>query len=228
MTARVGDGGEEEKGERSPVLRRLRVAGLTALFVLTVFPHAQTPATATSRGSGQIAGREVTLWDPTHRGGALAVDAGASILSADSGTTGGSTLRYTSDPIAADQLFDRIGLHWLTIAGAQDSVALQLRTSADASSWGGWIDVENDFDMEDHDTGERFATPQLAVADARYAQYRVWLPGGDPGALVRVGLTFIDVSDLNQGPLARLVNDVVGALRDAGASYADAAPVGAS
>jgi hypothetical protein len=224
-----------KKREISPVLRRLRVAGLTALFILAVFPHAQTPATATSRGSGQTVAREVTQWDPTHSGGALAVDPGAAILSADSaggstqmGSTGGGTLLYTSDAIAAGQLFDRVGLHWLTIAGAQDSVALQLRTSADAHTWGDWIDLENDFDMEDHDSGERFATPQLTVGDARFAQYRVWLLGGDPGALVRVGLTFMDVTDLNQGPVARLVNDVVGAFRDLGTSYADAAPVGAS
>src|SRR5256885_4948694 len=193
-----------------------------------MFPHASAPATATSRGSGQTVAREITLWDPTHQGGALGRDDGAAILSTDSGSTGGGTLLYTSDPVAAGQLFDRVGLHWLTIAGAQDSVALQIRTSADATTWGGWIDVENDFDMEDHATGERFATPQLTVADARFAQYRVWLTAGDPSALVRVGITFIDVSDLNQGPLARLVNDVVGAVRELGASYADAAPVGAS
>ena len=77
------------------MLRRLRVAGLTALFALSIFPHAQTPATATSRGSGQIAGHEVTLWDPTRSGGALSLPDGADIVSVDSvdsGTTGPATL----------------------------------------------------------------------------------------------------------------------------------------
>src|SRR6266699_2789440 len=99
------------------LLRRLRVAGLTALFALSIFPHAQTPATATSRGSGQIAGHEVTLWDPTRSGGALSlpqVHGGADILSVDSvdsGTTGPATLLFTSDPVAAGQLFDRVAIH---------------------------------------------------------------------------------------------------------------------
>src|SRR4029077_16165668 len=138
------------------------------------------------RGSGQTVAHEVTEWDPTQRGGALSIDGGAAILSADAGSTGGGTLLYTSDPVAAGQLFDRVGLHWLTIAGAQDSVALQLRTSADGTAWGDWVDVANDFDMEDHATGERFGPPQTTVDGARYAQYRVWLLGADPGALVRV------------------------------------------
>ena len=210
------------------MLRRLRVAGLTALFVLSVFPHAQTPASASNRGSGQTVAREITLWDPTHRGGALALDTGASILSADSGSTGGGTLRYTSDPVAAGQLFDRVAIHWLTIPGAADDVALQLRTSADGATWSEWADVENDADLEDLVTGERYGSPTTTVEGARFAQYRVWLVGGDPGALVRVGVTFMDVSDLNMGPLARLVNDVVAAVGELGRSYVSAAPVGAS
>src|SRR5438552_14091799 len=100
------------------LLRRLRVAGLTALFALSIFPHAQTPATATSRGSGQIAGHEVTLWDPTRSGGALSlpqVEGGADILSVDAGNTGPATLLFTSDTVAAGQLFDRVAIHWVAI-----------------------------------------------------------------------------------------------------------------
>src|SRR5438477_6778231 len=82
------------------LLRRLRVAGLTALFALSIFPHAQTPATATSRGSGQIAGHEVTLWDPAGSGGALSLRDGADILSVDAGNTGPATLLFTSDTVA--------------------------------------------------------------------------------------------------------------------------------
>jgi hypothetical protein len=227
MSMRVGTVARKKK-EISPVLRRLRVAGLTALFILTVFPHAQTTVSASSRGSGQIAGREVTLWDPTHRGGALSIDTGASILSSDAGSTGGGTLLYTSDPVAAGQLFDRIAIHWVTIVGAESTVGFELRTSADGAVWSGWAEVADEDDMLDRDRNEHYGPPQTTVDGARFAQYRAWLLGGDPGAIVRVGVTFMDVTDLNAGPLARLVNDVVGAFKDAGASYADAAPVGAS
>jgi hypothetical protein len=217
-----------KKREISPVLRRLRVAGLTALFILTVFPHAQTPALAAPRASGQIAGREITLWDPTRTGGALSGDTGAAILSADAGSTGGGTLLFTADPIAAGQLFDRVAIHWVTIVGAEQTVGFEVRTSADGGAWSDWAAVGDDDDMIDTARNEHFGAPQTTVNGARIAQYRVWLQGGDPAALVRVGLTFMDVNDLNQGPLARLVNDVVGAVRDLGASYASAAPVGAS
>ena len=211
------------------MLRRLRVAGLTALFALSIFPHAATPATASSRGSGQIAGREVTLWDPTRSGGALSLPAeGADILSVDSGSTGPATLLYTSDPIPAGQLFDRVAIHWVTIVGTEDTVGFELRTSADGSSWSEWTTVPEQDDMIDTARNEHYGSPQTTVDGARFAQFRVWFLAGDPGALVRVGLTFMDVSDLNLGPLARLVNDVTGALRDLGQSYASAAPVGAS
>jgi len=50
---------------------------------------------------------------------------------------------------------------------------------------------------------------------------------------VRVGMTFMDVNDLNAGPVARLVNDVVGAAKDVARSFtepavASAAPAGAT
>jgi hypothetical protein len=210
------------------VLRRLRLAGLSALFLLAAFPHAQAPASASSRGSGEIAAREVTLWDPTHRGGALSVHSGTSILSADAGTTGGGTLLYTSDPVAAGQLFDRVAIHWVTIVGAESTVGFELRTSADGTAWSEWSSVTDEDDMLDRDLNEHYGPPQTTVSGARFAQYRVWMLAGDPSALVRVGLTFMDVTDLNAGPLARLVNDVVGGFKDLGASYANAAPVGAS
>src|SRR5438552_8097950 len=219
------------------LLRRLRVAGLTALFALSIFPHAQTPATATSRGSGQIAGHEVTRWDPTRSGGALSlpqVEGGADILSVDpgrardTGTTGPATLLFTSDTVAAGQLFDRVAVHWVAIVGTEDTLGFELRTSTDGRSWGEWAAVPEQDDMVDAARNEHYGSPLVTVDGARFAQYRVWLLAGDPGALVRVGVTFMDVSDLNLGPVARLVNDVPGALRDRGQSYASAAPVGAS
>jgi len=61
----------------------------------------------------------------------------------------------------------------------------------------------------------------------------VWLTDGDPTDVVRVGMTFMDVNDLNAGPVARLVNDIVGAAKDVARSFsepavASAAPAGAT
>ncbi len=210
----------------SPVFRRLRLAGLTALFLFAAFPHATASAAPLSRGSGHITGQEVTLRLPTQSGGSLSAGGAASIQTADAGSTG--ALLYTSDPIAAAQLFDRVAIHWLAIPGADDGLAFELRTSADGVTWSAWAAVEHDADLADPATGEQYGPPLTTVPDARFAQYRVWLPGGDPADLVRVGVTFIDVSDLAQGPLARLLNDLLGAARGFGSSYALAAPAGAS
>jgi hypothetical protein len=232
--ARAGTVARKKREGLAILLRRLRVAGLTALFALSIFPHAQTPATASSPrlgGSGQIAGHEVTLRDPTRSGGALSLPDGADILSVDSGNTGPATLLFTSDPVAAGQLFDRVAIHWVTIAGTEDTVGFELRTSADGRSWSEWAAVPEQDDMVDAGRNEHYGSPLVTVAGARFAQYRVWLTAGDPGALVRVGLTFMDVSDLNAlkgGPLARFVNDIVEAAKEFGQSYASAAPVGAS
>ena len=151
----------------------------------------------------------------------------------DAGSTGGETLLYTSPPVDAGQLFDRIGVHWVAAPGTEDRFFVELRTSADARSWSDWALLTPDEDMHDADRNEWFAAPQPAVPDARLAQYRVWLTDGDPSHVVRVGLTFMDVDDLNAGPVARLMNDIGGALRDVARSFtepaaASAAPVGAS
>lgn len=214
------------------MLQRFRLAGLTALFLFAAFPHAQASAAPVARGSGHITGQEITQRLPTQSGGSLSIDPGASIRSADSatesGSTGGGTLLYTSEPVAAAQLFDRVAVHWVTIAGAEETVAFELRTSADGRSWSDWAIVDNDVDLADPATNEMYGPPMATVDGARYAQYRVRLLAGDPTALVRVGVTFIDVSDLDQGPLARLLNDVIAAAKGLGASYALAAPAGAS
>ena len=103
-----------------------------------------------------------------------------------------------------------------------------MRTSADAAAWSDWATVTDDDDMFDVDRNEHYGAPLPVSAGARFAQYRAWLPGGDASALARVGLTFMDVSDLNEGPLVTLLNDVRGAIAGLGDSYAAAAPVGAS
>ena len=37
----------------------------------------------------------------------------------------------------------------------------------------------------------------------------MWLTDGNPVDLQRVGITFMDVNDMNAGPVVRLVNDTV-------------------
>jgi len=211
--------------------RRLRLVSLIALFTLGVFPHTAAPASAAPRGSGHIVAREVTLPQPALGASTLSMDAGvpAGIASSLSiGSTGGGTLSYTSPAIAADQLFDRIGLHWTEPAGTGDAIAIEVRTSADAAAWSDWATVTDDDDMYDVGRNEHYGAPLPVSAGARFAQYRAWLPGGDASALARVGLTFMDVSDLNEGPLVTLLNDVRGAIAGLGDSYAAAAPVGVS
>ncbi|HVR89168.1 MAG TPA: N-acetylmuramoyl-L-alanine amidase [Candidatus Limnocylindria bacterium] len=203
-------------------MRRFRLAMLVAVLSLALFPHAQSTASATSHASGRIVAREVTLTDPTRSAGVLSTPVFASIAG-DTGSTGPATLLYTSPSVAAGQLFDRVGLHWVAKSGTEDSLAVELRTSADGSDWNEWAALIDHDDIADPMTNTRYAEPHVTVDGARYAQYRVWLTGGDAGALVQVGLTFIDVSDLNAGPLARLANDVATALGAIGDSYAQGA-----
>ncbi|MDP9320315.1 MAG: N-acetylmuramoyl-L-alanine amidase [Chloroflexota bacterium] len=211
--------------------RRMRLAVLIALFTLGVFPHTSAPASASPRGSGHIVAREVTLPQPAVGASTLSLDAGipaglASSLSV--GSTGGGTLLYTSPAIAAGQLFDRLGVHWTEPPGVGDAISIEVRTSADALTWSDWSGTTDDDDMFDADRNEHYAAPLPASDGARFVQYRAWLLGGDASALARVGVTFMDVSDLNEGPLVTLLNDVRGAIGDLGQSYATAAPVGAS
>ncbi len=191
---------------------RLRLVLLIGAFVLALLPNLGTPAVATPRFSGQIVGKDVTQAWPARDGRGLSTPI-AEPVGLDAGSTGGGTLLYTSDTIDAGQLFGRLAVHWIPARGQQDALFIEARASADGRSWGPWTGVTEDEDMFDPDTGERFGAP-FEVSASRYAQYRVWLTGGDPGALARVSLTFIDVSDLNAGPIARLFNDLRGAFAD--------------
>ncbi|HEV8537142.1 MAG TPA: N-acetylmuramoyl-L-alanine amidase [Candidatus Limnocylindria bacterium] len=212
-------------------LSKKRLALLIGLFLLALFPNAGPPAVASPRATGQVVANEVTIASPATTG-TLTTQGGTTILAPDAGSTGGETLLFTSPTISANQLYDRVGVHWVAAPGTQDSFFVELRTSADAASWSEWQLLTPDEDMANMDTNEWYAAPQLAVDNARYAQYRVWLTAGDPAAVVRVGLTFMDVSDLNAGPFARAWNDLTGALHDIARSftepsYANAAPTGA-
>ncbi|TMG40149.1 MAG: hypothetical protein E6H94_04390 [Chloroflexi bacterium] len=202
---------------------------LAALFVLMLFPRASAPAVASQRASGEIVAREVVQHDPARTAGGLTVrtESGTELGLKDAGATGGGTLLFTSDPVDAGQAFDHLGVHWIAALGSEDTFYVEVRTSRDGASWSEWAVFTADEDMADHDRNEWFAGP-YAVPAARFAQYRIWLTGGDAGALEQVALSFMDVSDLNAGPIARLVNDLHGALSDFGRSYAEAAPAGAS
>jgi len=203
---------KKEEGN-SPVRRRLRPVLLIALFTLGVFPHASAPAAAAPRGSGHIVAREVAD-EPAARVAVLSV-----------GSTGGAELpQYTSPVVAAGQLFDRLGVHWTERPGMADPIAIDLRTSADGATWSDWTATGDDDDLFDADRNEHYAAPAPVNAGARFAQYRA---SGNAGALVRASLTFMDVSDLNDGPLATFLNDLRGAASAFGSSYAAAAPAGA-
>ncbi|MGH2499290.1 MAG: N-acetylmuramoyl-L-alanine amidase [Candidatus Limnocylindria bacterium] len=208
--------------------RRIRLAGLVALLLFGLFPAGSVPAVASPRVTGVVVAKEVAQDLPARRVGSLTTTGGVVLSGADAGVTGDQTLLFTSPVIAAGQLFDRVGAHWIAAPGTESSFFIELRTSADARGWGEWETLQHDEDLADLERNEWYAMPRQPVANARYAQYRVWLTGGDPDALRRVAINFLDVNDLNLDPVARLLNDVKGALRDVGRSYAEAAPSGQS
>ncbi|HEY8758180.1 MAG TPA: N-acetylmuramoyl-L-alanine amidase, partial [Candidatus Limnocylindria bacterium] len=193
--------------------RRLRLAILIALFTLGLLPHTAAPASAAPASSGHIVAHEVSLDAPA------AQPAGATALSI--GSTGGAIpVEYLSSVVAAGQLFDRLGVHWTERAGVTDPIAFDVRTSTDGSVWTDWSAITDDDDMFDADRNEHYGAPIPVSGDARFAQYRA---SGNADALLHVGLTFMDVTDLNAGPLARLANDLQNAIAMAGLSYASAA-----
>ncbi|HEV8654893.1 MAG TPA: N-acetylmuramoyl-L-alanine amidase [Candidatus Limnocylindria bacterium] len=197
-----------------------RLALLIGLFLLALFPNAGPPAVASPRATGQIVANEKTFAAPaTH--GTLTRQGGGTGPNGETGSTGGETLLYTSDVVDAGQLFDHVGVHWIAAHGTEDRFFLELRTSANGTAWSDWALLGPDEDMHNVYTNEWYAPPQLAVDNAHFAQYRVWLTDGDPTDVVRVGITFMDVNDLNAGPVARLVNDIVGAAKDVARSFTE-------
>ncbi|MFN2520943.1 MAG: N-acetylmuramoyl-L-alanine amidase [Candidatus Limnocylindria bacterium] len=199
---------------------RLRFALLLAVFLLALFPRAAAPAVAAPRFSGRIVATEVTHDTPAKDHGTTSRAPSAAGAAANSGSTGGDTLLVTGDPVSAGQIFDRVGVHWVAARGTEDSFFVELRTSADGVGWSDWQLLHPEEDMVDEVRNEWYAAPVVAVEGARRAQYRAWMTAGDPDALMRIGLTFMDVTDRNAGPFARLWNDVVGAISDVGRSYA--------
>ena len=201
-------------------LSKKRFALLIGLFLLALFPNSGPPAVASPRVSGEITAHEVTIPLPALNGTLTRQD-GGTINGGDVGQTGGDTLLFSSPTISAGQLFDRVGVHWVAAPGTEDTFYVELRTSADGANWNDWQLLTADEDMANTDTNEWYAAPQLAVDNARYAEYRVWLTDGNPSDVQRVGITFMDVNDLNAGPVARFVGDLVGAAKDVARSFTE-------
>jgi hypothetical protein len=208
-------------------LSKKRFALLIGLFLLALFPNSGPPAVASPRVSGEITAHEVTIPLPAMNA-TLTRQGGGTVSAADAGQTGGETLLFSSPTISAGQIFDRVGVHWVAAPGTENSFYVELRTSADGATWSDWDLLGADEDMANLDTNEWYASPQLAVDNARYAEYRVWLTDGNPSDVQRVGITFMDVNDLNAGPVARLVNDIVGAAKDVARSFTEPAPASAA
>lgn len=205
---------------------RFRLACLIALFLLALFPSFGPPAHASPRGSGLIVANEVVQTRPAARELGELTRPSAFPPGSDQGATGGDTLLFTSQVVDAGQLFDRMGTHWIAAFGAEESIFVEMRVSKDGATWTDWTALPHDEDMRNIDRNEQFAGP-FEFPVSRYAQYRTWLTGGDTDALGQMALTFMDVTDVNAGPVAQLMNDITGAFADMWHSYADAAPTGA-
>src|SRR5881628_2708569 len=183
--------------------------------MLGALPPLQAPVDPSPRVSGRILAREISENDPEQRG-RIAMLAGVR-------TTTEMTAEPTSAVIDAGQWFDHLGVRWRTAPGADEaSVLVDVRWSADGTSWSAWAALDEDHDMEDPAASEHYALP-LQLGPQRFAQYRVWTTEGDVDAASAVSLTFMDVSDRNASPLERLANDVLGALRDLSRSATAAA-----
>ncbi len=160
-----------------------------------VSPSALAAASVPSRFLGPIVARQVDHPDPSSIG-----DVRGSVL--------------TSPVIEAEQLFDRVAVHYGGAADAAHAVSLEVRVSADASRWSAWCPCHVDEYLTDPISGTHFSPPRPVDSDSRYAQYRVQLGGVDPGALELVAVTFMDVSDLNQPAIARMVDGLRGGVGD--------------
>src|SRR5438093_6214992 len=128
---RGGDRGREGiSALRRHRLSKKRFALLMGLFLLALFPNSGPPAVASPRVTGEITAHEVTIPFPAVNA-TLTRQGGGTVNGADAGQTGGDTLLFSSPTIAAGQLFDRVGGPRVAASGTQDSLYVELRTSAD-------------------------------------------------------------------------------------------------
>jgi len=198
-------------------IRRAGPIILLALLTAFAFPNLQPPAVAAPRVSGNVVAKELRHGSPATRPGTVE-RLGAAPAQPDSGATGGDTLAYTSEIIDAGQRFNYVGVHWRARRGAENALFFEVRASRDGVTWSDWDARYEEEDMRDPETNEVYAAP-LNVGDARYLQYRVWATNGDLGTARSVGLTLMDVSDLNASPISRFANDLFAAVKDLGRSF---------
>src|SRR5713226_1144511 len=158
--SRAGDVARKKEGLLPRRHSRLRQSLLTGAFLLALLPHSSAPTSASVRASGDIVATDRTFYLPATQGR-------------------DPSSPYTSSVVDAEQLFDRIGVHWI---GKSEDARPEVRTSADGVSWTDWYTLDEDGDMVDADRGEHYA-PVLAVPVSRYAQYRLPAPADDADAM---------------------------------------------
>ncbi len=194
--------------------RALLVGALT--LAIYPFPKFSLPAQGAPRRSlgatGRIVANEIVHPLPARSIGELTRPTSVP-TGVDAGSTGGDTLLYTSQVVNGGQLFDFVGVHWVAARGSEDSMFVEVRTSGDGASWSDWRTMAQNEHLRDSDRNEIYAGP-YEVGASRYAQYRVWLSGGDPDAMGQIALTLMDVNDLNASPVARLLSGVRTAVAD--------------
>ena len=128
-----------------------------ALFLFALFPNFGRPAVASPRASGLIVANEVVQTRPAARELGALTRPSAFPDGSDQGATGGDTLLFTSQVVDAGQLFDRIGTHWVSTPGAEDSIFVEVRVSKDGATWSDWTALPHDEDMRNIDGNEQFA-----------------------------------------------------------------------
>ena len=204
--------------------RRAIVIGVLTLIALGALPRLEAPAVASVRASGHIVAHEVSQTDIADRGRVESVAARA--LAASGDAQPGATIAVTSDVIDAGQRFNSVGIHWRLPLGKDPTATIEIRVSADGTTWNEWQPVSENDDLIDQTANEHYAGP-YGVGDMRYAQYRVSGADIDVRNVKTLALTFIDVSDLNASPLTRFLNDLSGAVHDMQASWTASAAVNA-
>src|SRR5207245_1863375 len=75
--------------------------------------------------------------------------------------------------IDAGQAFDRLGVHWIAQRGAEETVFVEIRTSADGASWSDWRAANEEEDMTNEHTNEHLPAP-MPLDGARSAEYPAW------------------------------------------------------
>ncbi|MBI2323912.1 MAG: N-acetylmuramoyl-L-alanine amidase [Chloroflexi bacterium] len=180
--------------------------------------------------SGKTVARQVDHAVPAVMIGVVRLPTGEIVPTADAGSTGGGTISVTSHVVDAGQLFERVGVHYRAARGAEGSIFVEIRASSDGAGWTEWQALHVDDALTDPFTNTYYIEPAPVPQTSRLAQYRVWLTGGDPADLRHLALTFLDVNDLNAGPIARLFTGIRHALADGfeSSSVALAAPTGPS